>query len=299
MNETIDWHDLQLFLAVANAGGLASAVGTTGLSPPTLGRRMTALEQSLDCALFVRHQGGYELTADGEQLLERVQYMQEASASVTRWQEQRDQRTIIKITAGAWTSRFVAQNFASLPKGMSFRLMPDNHFFDLRRREAHLAIRNRRPSQQGLAIQKLGRVAFAIYGVPQLAKADDDRPEIEELLLAYPWITYEPEGAPIPSTLWLRERLPKPPALSCSSPTLVLDAALAGVGLCVIPCFIGDLEPRLKRYSGPIEDLTHVPWLVSHNEDRHLKAVRQTSRALHKIIVAHNNLFSGQLPTAP
>lgn len=225
--------------------------------------------------------------------------MQEASAGVARWREQRDQKTVIKITAGAWTSRFITQHLASLPKNTSFRLMPDNHFFDLRRREAHLAIRNRRPSQQGLAIQKLGRVAFAIYGVPQLAKAEDNHAETEELLGTYPWITYEPEGAPIPSTLWLRELLTQPPALSCSSPTLVLDAALAGIGLCVIPCFIGDHEPRLKRFSDPIDELTHVPWLVSHNEDRHLKAVRQTSRALHNLIMAHNNLFSGQSPTAP
>jgi len=48
MNETkLNWDDLRLFVAVARAGGLASAEKTTGKSAPTLGRRMLALEAYL------------------------------------------------------------------------------------------------------------------------------------------------------------------------------------------------------------------------------------------------------------
>ncbi len=299
MNETLDWHDLQLFLAVANANGLAGAVRITGLSAPTLGRRMTALEQAVGCELFVRRQSGYELTEDGQQLLEHVRSMQEASTGVTRWQEQRDQHTVIKITAGAWTSRFIAQNLDSLPTDTCVRLVPDNNFLDLRRREAHLAIRNRRPTQQGLAVQKLGRLAFAVYGAPRFASIGDNMPEMDDLLDICPWITYDPASAPIPSTLWLRERLNKQPALSCSSPTLVLDAATAGAGLCVVPCFVGDSEPNLRRLSAPIEELTHIQLLVSHDEDRHLKPVRQAAKALHKLFTSNKSMFSGESPRVP
>lgn len=299
MNETLDWHDLQLFLAVANASGLAGAVRITGLSAPTLGRRMTSLEQAVGCELFVRRQSGYELTADGAQLLEHVRSMQEASTGVTRWQEQRDDRAVIKITAGDWTSRFIAQNLDSLPKDTRIRLVPDNNFLDLRRREAHLAIRNRRPTQQGLAVQKLGRPAFAIYGAPEFATENAGQVPIQQLMESCPWVTYEPTGSPIPSTIWLRERLVKQPVLSCSSPTLVLDAALAGAGLCVVPCFVGDNEPGLRRFSGPIHELTHYQLLVSHDEDRHLKPVRQAAKALHKLFTSNKTMFSGETPTAP
>lgn len=299
MNETLDWHDLQLFLAVANASGLAGAVPVTGLSAPTLGRRMTALEQTVGCELFLRRQSGYELTADGEQLLHHVRSMQEASTGVVRWQEQRDRHTVIKITAGAWTSRFIAQNLDSLPGDTCVRLVPDNNFLDLRRREAHLAIRNRRPTQQGLAVQKLGRLAFAVYGAPAFALAGNKMPDTDHLLEACPWITYDPASSAIPSTLWLRERLNKQPVLSCSSPTLVLDAAIAGAGLCVVPCFVGDREPSLKRLSGPIEELTHIQLLVSHDEDRHLRPVRQAANALHKLFTTNKTMFAGDLPIGP
>lgn len=299
MNETLNWQDLQLFLAVANAGGLAGAVKTTGLSAPTLGRRMTALERTIGCELFVRHQTGYELTAEAEQLLAHIRGMQEASAAVARWQEERTQQSLIKITAGAWTSRFIVQRLGQLPADAIVRLMPDSHFFDLRRREAHLAIRNRRPTQQGLAVQKLGQVAFAIYGAPELMPTNPTSVSMRALLDDFPWVSYEPTGSAIPSSVWLGDQLTKPPALSCSTSNLVLDAAIAGVGLCVLPCFVGDLSPGLIRLSKPISELSHIQWLVSHDEDRHLKPVHQASRVLRDLFLSNKALFAGEKAPAP
>ncbi len=66
MNETnFDWDDLRLFLAVAREGGLAAASASTGKSPPTLGRRMLALERRLGLELFERLPRGYALTDQG------------------------------------------------------------------------------------------------------------------------------------------------------------------------------------------------------------------------------------------
>ncbi len=294
MNETLNWHDLQLFLAVAQAGGLAGATNITGLSAPTLGRRMTSLEQTAGCDLFIRHQNGYELTPEAKQLLTHVHGMQEASTGVSRWQEQRTKQSIIKITAGAWTCRFISQNVREFPIATTIRLMSDNNFLDLRRREAHLAIRNQRPTQQGLAVRKLERLEFAIYGTPEFAQTAEPLNADERLFKVCPWIVYEPVGsAAIPSSAWLSARLSKPPTLVCSTPTLVLDAALAGVGLCVLPCFVGAAEPKLKRLSETIPELSHVQWLVSHDEDRHLKHVRQASKALHKLFALNKAFFAG------
>eukprot|EP01030_Chromulinospumella_sphaerica_P031879 gene31879-32556_t len=64
------WDDLKLFLHVASEGGLSGASLQTGLSAPTIGRRMFALERVLGRSLFVRSQQGYRLAHDGEILLE-------------------------------------------------------------------------------------------------------------------------------------------------------------------------------------------------------------------------------------
>lgn len=70
--KNVDWNDLQLFLAVAREGGLSAAVKSTQRSAATLGRRMYALERGIGKELFIRHDRGYELLADGRKLLEEL-----------------------------------------------------------------------------------------------------------------------------------------------------------------------------------------------------------------------------------
>jgi len=83
MNETnLNWQDVQLFLHVALANGLAGACESTGKSAPTLGRRMLALEASTGRDLFNRHTHGYELTEDGKQLLQTAIAMEQMTMSM-------------------------------------------------------------------------------------------------------------------------------------------------------------------------------------------------------------------------
>lgn len=99
-----------------------------------------------------------------------------------------------------------------------------------------------------------------------------------------------------PSVTWLEKHLQKAPSLLCTNTHALLEAAKAGAGQCILPCFIGDLEPALMRRSDPIEALAHDQWLVSHDEDRHDKAVRKVSRWLADLLSGHKALFAGERP---
>ncbi|WP_234901895.1 helix-turn-helix domain-containing protein [Agrobacterium rubi] len=68
----VNWDDLKLFHIVASEGGLAGAAGLTGISAPTIGRRMLFLERTMGRTLFIRSQQGYRLAPDGLTLFERV-----------------------------------------------------------------------------------------------------------------------------------------------------------------------------------------------------------------------------------
>lgn len=68
----VNWDDLKLFHIVASQGGLAGAASLTGISAPTIGRRMLLLERSMGRTLFIRSPQGYRLAPDGVTLLERV-----------------------------------------------------------------------------------------------------------------------------------------------------------------------------------------------------------------------------------
>jgi len=66
-----DFDGLALFIRIAEAGGLAAAERSTGISKATLSRRLTALEDALNVRLVRRTKKGIVLTDHGQQLFER------------------------------------------------------------------------------------------------------------------------------------------------------------------------------------------------------------------------------------
>lgn len=280
MSEINDWEDLRLFLFVARQGGLTAAAKLAKVSPPTLGRRMIALEQQTSCRLFVRHAKGYELTGKGLELLERAEEVEAAVQRVERWRDTGSAGRIIRISAGTWMTRFLASHIEAL-------VTPDDHFglsllvadqrLDIARREVAIGIRNAAPSEAWLAGRKIGAVAFAPY-------VRSDRLDTTN------WI-----GGTMttPSAQWARSHHGRQIVLEVNAARTVLDLALHGVGHAVLPCFVGDLEPGLVRSGDEIAELRHDQWLVTHHDDRHDQVTRTMLRRLRNVIASRKDLFLG------
>ena len=66
------------------------------------------------------------------------------------------------------------------------------------------------------------------------------------------------------------------------------------LGLAVLPCFVGDLDPRLGRIASPIAELETEQWLVTHHEERHRPEVRRVVERIAAVIKAHAPLFRGE-----
>lgn len=298
--QRLNWDDLRLFLAVARAGGLSAASARASLSPATLGRRMTALERALGAPLFIRRRDGYDLTESGQELLSRGGEVEGAMLSIERWSATASPPAAVRIASGAWTGAFLAAHAAAIAgtaaePGPRFTLeiLSGSRSVDLLRREADLGIRNRRPTTPGLAGRRLGQIAFAVYGAPHFLGANPSGRD-ERRYNEVDWVVFGPSDTDIPSTLWLARHLRREPLLRCSDPRAVLDAAIAGIGLCLLPCFIGDAHSRLARASAPITEMTHEQWLVSHDEDRHNRAIRLAANRLAQLIRGKRALFAGE-----
>lgn len=298
--QNLNWDDLRLFLAVARAGGLSAASARTGLSPATLGRRMTALERALGIPLFIRRRDGYDLTDSGRELLSRGDIAESAMLSVERWSAAATPPNSVRIAAGTWTGSFLAAHAQAVTRppaepgsGLALKIVSGSRSVDLLRREADLGIRNRRPTTPGLAGRRLGLVAFAVYGAPHFLAAHPASRD-ERRFSEVDWVVFGPPDTGIPSANWLERHLRREPPLRCSDARDVLDAAIAGAGLCLLPCFIGDADGRIARASAPIAELTHEQWLVSHDEDRHNRAIRLTANRVAKLVRSHRPLFAGE-----
>ncbi|SLN39923.1 LysR family transcriptional regulator [Ruegeria meonggei] len=258
MNERdLDWDNLRLFLAVARAGGLGSAAERTGKSAPTLGRRMIELERNLGAELFLRKPRGYDLTEDGQKLLEKAASIEARILPITE-SSLATAPLLVKISAGTWVTRVLMGAAGKLCGSIPVRLrfISSEDVLRIGHREAAIGIRNHRPEEISLAGRKTGRVRFAVYAVDKSVS------------------TWARVLSNTPSAIWLRENAQSGDAIEVTAPQNALDLATAGVARAVLPTFIGNSQRRLKQVSPLIVDLEHDQWLVSHHEDRFLPEVR-------------------------
>ncbi len=279
MNETkLNWSDLSLFLAVARGGGLAAGAKISGLSPASLGRHMTDLEQATGDVLFDRHARGYVLTRAGNDLLEDAERVEAQILNIERRRDNRIAHHPVVISAGSWMTRFFAGNIHQISTGgtrMIFLSQEEQQ--NISRREATIGIRNTRPEENALAARKTTRVCFASYGSRSQPTPND-------------WIA--PTGQ-TPSANWVRAHKRKQIRFEASSPRSLLDLALQGAGHVVLPCFVGDSESSLARTGPVIAELSHDQWLVVHGEDRNKPEVRRTIDLIAKLLVSKRKVFAG------
>lgn len=258
MNETMPgFDDLALFLLVVEGGSLAEAARVSGVPLPTLSRRMTRLERDTGRALFVRGKAGYAPTGDGRALAAEVAELAALRRRLRRWKEADPGPRRVRITAGFWTSRFLARHLPAASDWVP-EFLPSNAPLDLARREADIGIRNRAPDHPWLARQRARRIDYAVYGLP-------DAPE--------GFVTLPRDAGLTPSQRWVHDHHADRIVTTATDTRLCLDLALRGLGRVVLPCFVGDGE-YLHRFDHRLAELGHDEWIVSHHEARHDPPIR-------------------------
>lgn len=272
MKDQLRLEDLSLFLHVAEGGSLTAAAGRSGVSLPTLGRRMARLEEQSGRRLFRRGAEGYALTADGRSLAREAAALRAVEADIGRWRNSGPQARHVRITAGFWTARFLARNIRRIwceSDGWTPDFLAASRVVDIARREADIGIRNRSPEQDWLAGRRTGRVRYAEYGTG---------PEVTGL------IALPRDLAATRSERWLWEHRAAEVCMLASDQRLALDLAGAGIGRVLLPCFIGKAEAGLCRLGDPVAELEHEEWLVCHHEARHDPPVRAALEAISALL---------------
>jgi DNA-binding transcriptional LysR family regulator len=283
MKRPIDWEELRLFLAVARSAGLNAAARQTAASAPTLGRRMNALERRLDRQLFTRSQAGYELTEAGQVLYQYAQEMEAAARGIDRWRDETPRR-LVRISAGSWTTRFLARHMDELWAGdaaLAIELSTAHQRVDIQHRQADIGVRNRAPEEPRLAGRKTNDVAYALYRAR--GRSGD-----------LPWVAVIGEASITPPARWVDRNFSRLAQITCSDPRAILDCVINGVGQAVLPCFVGDAEPELERAGGIIGEVHDEQWLVLNEQARHEPAVRGVIDRLAALLQRHRSLFAGE-----
>src|SRR5262249_32169408 len=126
---------------------------------------------------------------------------------------------------------------------IQFEVAISNAMANLSRREAEIAIRPTREPPEILVGRRVADVAHAVYG----SKAYLSRRQEKELS-AHEWISLDDTLASTVIGHWIHENL-RAANITCRVDALpaLRDAALAGLGLALLPCYLGDPTPGLHR----------------------------------------------------
>lgn len=282
--EQFDWSDLQSFLAIAEEGNLSAAARRLGVTQPTMGRRLKAMEARLGTRLLEAVPGGFALTAAGEAIRENVARADAELRAAGRRIGGADLRIegVVRITTvDILASEVVAPALAALRRehpGIALEVLPDMRHLSLSKREADLALRVAPFEGHSLFARKVGTLAHGLYAARDLVAA---RPDIADWRGRGPLVTVLEDQMHLTQVQWFHRLAGDTDvALRTNDRALQVEAAAAGLGLACLPSFIGDRHPGLAHVTageaGPARDI----WLGVHSDMRQMPRIRLVIEAL-------------------
>jgi DNA-binding transcriptional LysR family regulator len=273
----MNWDDLKIFLAVAEAPSMRVAAKSLKVSHSTVSRRIESLEEDLGVRLFDRMPDGYKLTQSGEELLPVAKSTDADLHTFGRTVAGRDDelkgQVCVTIPGVIPVKYFMAHfmEFARQYPEIQLKIHDSFEVFDLSRREADVAIRFTNNPPEHLIGRKLGKMYQAVYARRDYIDRHDPAAADSDAK----WIGW---GTPEERPTWI-EKSPFPHlgvAGHFNNMVIQFEAAKAGMGLGYFSCILGDTDPDLVRLSEPKPQMD--VWLLSHRDLRaaaRMRAFRQ------------------------
>ncbi len=293
-----DWADIRLFLAILDQGSLVGAAEFLGLTQPTVGRRLAALEERFDTPLFVRTGRRMQLTDAGSAILDSARRMEREMLAIERSLEVQSKSLCGEVTISAtegtgtdWLTPVLFDFHREYPE-IVVRVQIENRAVDLVHREADIALRLGQPSQGDLIARRLVTVGFGLYASPDyLARAGT--PETVEDLANHELVALDTSGSGIESTLALprSEPLPGTYVYLTNSPAAQMSAVKAGFGIGALSHRWAAMQGGMTRVLLDFQPATMDLWLVSHEELRYSARIRAVSDFIADRVVADASLF--------
>jgi len=280
-----DWNRARAFLVTAEEGSYSAAARALGLTQPTVGRQVAALEDELGVALFERVGNGLEPTAAAVELLEHARTMGHAASalSLAAAGQSASVDGTVRITASQLiTAYLLGPALARLRQehpGIVLELVASNAVQDLTRREADIAVRNGSPDRGDLIGRRLPDAVGHAYAhrdylarfdppltVDRLAEADflgfDDTARMVEGLQAM--------GVPVTTDCF---------TVLTDDHLVQWSLARQGLGICLVMAAVGDADPEMVRVPG-VPAIPIPMWLVTHRELHTSRRIRLVFDAL-------------------
>lgn len=294
-----DWNEFKIVLAVGRAGSLVGAAKDLGHDHSSIFRWLNALEIRRGVKLFDRTLNQYVPTDAGKQMIMTAERLEAEILTLDRSIAGQDNRLLgkLRITSSETLAyrilNEVLADFRREHSGIELELLVENRQLDLLRREADIAIRATRPHEGELFGRKIASTPWTFYGSNHYI-ADQGRPADIASLSSHVVVGWD-SGAVAAASMWLTENI-SPRAFTYRSSSLInqLMAVKAGLGLALLPCYLGDPEPDIERVQEPLPELTRELWLITHKDLRNTARVRAFFDHVGGGLLARRALLEGE-----
>lgn len=277
---SFDWNQARAFLVTAEEGSLSAAARALGLTQPTLGRQVAALEASLGVTLFERVGRGLTLTETGLELLEHARAMGEAATRMSLGASGRS-RAIegqVCITASDLLSVYelpaVLERLGTDAPGIDVEVVASNEIRDLKRREADIAIRHVRPEQPDLIARHVHDSTAHLYAAPAYLQRHG-RPSTRAELADAVFVGVGEIERYVANARELDIPISRANVKYTSDSGLMSwEMVKRGLGMTLMWRGVADRTPEVEQVLPELEPVPVPIWLVTHRELRTSPRIR-------------------------
>ncbi|WP_028534332.1 LysR family transcriptional regulator [Paludibacterium yongneupense] len=286
MTSPIDWTYYRTFLAVADEGSLSGAARALGITQPTVGRHVAALEHALGLALFTRSHAGLMPTEAAIGLQVQAREMASSAAAMERLASGQGLgvRGVVRVTASEVIGvEVLPPIIAALREhypDLKVELAVSNRIQNVLHREADIAVRMVRPQQEQLLARHVGGIEIGLHATAGYI-ARHGKPERYEDLPGYALIGFDQSNDFIRSAsqsqpLFRREHF----ALRADSDLAQLALLRAGAGFGACQVRLAQRDAALVRVLPSEFSLMLDTWVAMHEDLRNSPRCRVTFDAL-------------------
>ncbi|MBV1869000.1 MAG: LysR family transcriptional regulator [Marinosulfonomonas sp.] len=284
----LNWDDLRVFLTVARAGSIRGAAREIGKTHATVSRHIQSLQAALGSPLLERRKEGQCLTELGKRVLPLAEQVKNKVAEIDRAAFSADTGLAGSVKLSLSESLYLALLFQPIDDFMTRYPMID---LDIRAtdalsklgwREADVVVRITKSPPDTAFGKKVADSPLAVYASPHYL---ENRPKMDR------WITtgYAPAREPV---------IPARIVATADAMTLSAKMIQMGQGVGMLPCYMGDTDPKLTRLwdVDPVADMQI--WVLTHDDLRANPRVRALMDHLYRAFADIRPIIEGKSVTA-
>ncbi len=294
MNRTEpSWDFYRTFLTVLQEGSLSAAARELGLTQPTIGRHIDALEASIGFQLFIRSPQGLIPTEAAVDLRPHAEQLAANAAALLRAATGQGGgvRGTVRISAseviGIEVLPPMLTALSERHPDLVIELSLSDAVEDLLRQEADIAVRMVEPQQDALITRRIGGIPLGLHAHRRYLDKHGAPDKLEDLL-DHRTIGFDRESAFVRA---IRKRVPlielMRPSLRADSNLAQLAAIRAGFGIGVCQVELARRDPEIVRLFEKEFALPLETFVVMHENLKTTPRCRATFDALVEGLLAY------------